>query len=289
MSIKEYLPGIILFLILSPVVGSLLDRISHLVAVSFGAPLRSGRIDSLGGWLAQLSRRGVRGRGRPAGLFALLYLLAMAAAGVLFFAGLNLIWVIGLMGAANLCLIAGLCLRQPDSWRELIDNEFLRLFIFIVGFALLAFGLYLFTGYATGSASLRLRAIIAAAAPPIFELSGLLPMVVVFILIGSRAAFPKKGYPHYEEQPGYTGRELFLLQWGRWYEDILLFSFLFVLHFGQSLISGFVGVGVCLATQALKLSPIVQNRLRQGGSRLKYHVIALVCLALALANIYLLL
>jgi len=179
-----------------------------------------------------------------------------ALAGCVFLVRGNLIAVIILIAIANAAYAAGFWFsaRNASEGRTGEDNrrngerELFRGMVQSLLYSMVIMGCFLVTGFYTGRGSFSADGIWAAETVVGRFFPAVLTSMVVFGLFLRRKSYVDDNAPEI-----YTGRNLAILELGRWYESAVYFGMLFLLHFSGNLLSGLVGGFVCLLAGLLRI------------------------------------
>ena len=205
------------------------------------------------------------------------YLVCMALTGCVVIAGGNFCLATVLAFAGYLALAAG----HRFAGRS-CEEELLRAIMVLLLFSLTAFGFYLVSGFSLGHGSFRISDLLASGEPPVRYLPGVVAALILYRIAGWQDPFVT------QKMIGeYTGKVLALLETGRWIENLAFLPVLFLCHFAGSVVTGVVGVLVCLAVLILRvaLTPLrfmLQDRIPTCG-------FAAICFLLCLGNFFVLL
>jgi len=137
---------------------------------------------------------------------------------------------------------------QSDNHIIKAESELLRTAAHLTFFYLTAFGFYLLVGFDTGRGSFNVSDVINLGVSAAFYLPGMLVGIVSLIIL-----LPRTSLIGNTDVSGYSGRNLVFLEVGRWYENILLLGFVFLLNYGGTAISAVITTVICLLIYFLRM------------------------------------
>lgn len=183
---------------------------------------------------------------RPMAGFVTAYGVGAALTGGLFWYGSSLVSVALLWFAAALAVPAGRWITAPHGAEEPTGRAILWAAAYFFQMLLLAVGLFLVTTFGAGAGSFMAADLLALGGAPIYFLPG-----CFFGLAALLALYPRASRAAGSLEADATGRHLALLELGRRYESVMLYSLIFGLHFGGTLLTAFLGLLVCLGVAVL--------------------------------------
>ncbi len=184
------------------------------------------------------------------------YAAFMAMAGCVLFTGGNFVVVILLMTFGNISYAGGFWLSGKEASTEKMrvlferegEKELLRAGASLLLFSMIALGFYLVVGFAAGRGGFKIDELLAVKQIQALFLPGLLAALLIY---GS--ALRRKGYVDDRMIAGYTGKNLALLELGRWYESMIFFGIVFLFHFSGNAVTAVVGLFACALVEFLRV------------------------------------
>lgn len=214
--------------------------------------------------------------------YAAAYIFITVISGCAFFYGGSMMPVVLLLIAAGTAYIAGIAISQKTYKNSFVEVELLRLGLYFTQLSLTALGFYFVTGLKTGSGSFSVNAAVSLGGASAFYLPGLLVGTAAVFIFASRKSFIGKNVSE-----GYSGINLALFECGRWYEDIILLSFIFLLNFGGSVFSAAIALIFCILIYFLRA--LIMHPASSDIHPAVNHAIMLVVLILDFVNLTILL
>ena len=220
---------------------------------------------------------------------AIAYTAFMALAGGVFFSGGNLCGVILLSAFGNAAYVGGFWLAEKTnaaaqknsnaSRRNRVkgENELLRAGAMVILYSMVAFGYHRVTESAIVGGSFLISDLLQAGKMPVLLLPCLLIPLALYGIAGR-----KKNYIDDLMINGYTGRNLAVLEIGRWYESMVYFGILFLFVFGEGVITAVLAVLVCAAVEYFKV--FLMPFFSRVKNKMAVLSIGLICLLICLLN-----
>jgi ech hydrogenase subunit B len=235
------------FLLLAPIVGGLLSGVERIVRAQAQGGKVSSPIQPFRDILMLMKLQPINAD-KQMFVFVIAYMILSAISGAIFFFGSSLALIILLSVLAGMFYIVGIYSSKSAYAKNIIEGQILGLGIYLILFFLSAFGFYIVTAIYTGEGSFHVSEIVSIGGAPAYYLPGLLVGIIVFLSIVPRNCFLQDTVA-----AEYSGRNLVFLEVGRWYEIILLYSFLFLFNYGGTVITAIIAGVVCLLVYSLRL------------------------------------
>lgn len=246
--------GLLIYLILTPLLGVMavfLERIAE-------ARMRNRKAPSFlfvaEEWYDRWKVRPTSGGMRSAG-FSLVFLLAMAVAGALYFHGAALLWVLIAWMVGSLTMLGSLLWFPTSYGFRGLPREILWTGVAAVEILALTAGFFLVTAFGAGERGTGVSTILNLGGAPVYYLFGCFLGIALFLVF-----FPRRSFSQEDLVVGHVGRNLAFIELGRWYESVLWYGFVFFLHFGGTVGSGLLALVVCLGVFFLSMMLRIRNR-----------------------------
>jgi ech hydrogenase subunit B len=269
------------FLLLAPIVGGLLSGAERIIRAQAQGGKATSLIQPFLDIIMLLKLEPINAN-KQILVFAMAYISLTAISGAIFFFGGSLPFIILLSVLAGMFYIFGIVSSKSAYAKNTVEGQIVKLGIYLTLFFLSAFGFYLVTAMYTGEGSFYVSDIVSVGGSPVYYLPGLLIGIIVFLVIA-----PRNGFLQDTVAAEYSGRNLALLEVGRWYEVILLYSFLFLFNYGGTVITAIIASVVCLLVYSLRL--FMKMPFSEKISPIILCTIGFITIVLAIVNITVLL
>ncbi|MDD4583539.1 MAG: hypothetical protein PHR60_05055 [Eubacteriales bacterium] len=265
------------YLLLAPLLGGLLTGLEGWLKARLQGRRRSSILQPFQDIILLFKMSPIQARGKFT-FYAVGFFIGVALSGGLFFGGESITLVILLWAVAGFINILALYNSQSSYSKYALEKEAIWIGIHLTIFMFTAIGLFLVTAHNTGEGSFHVYYILSQGYVPACQLPGILIGFIALLVLA-----PRRCFLEHTVAAEYSGRNLAFFEVGRWYENILLFGFVFILHYGGTVLTAVISVIVCLLIFLLRL--LLASPLSKKYEATFYYVIGLVSLIMIFINL----